>query len=204
MRFQVRGVIGEQRVGGGVRFVEAVAGKLCHEIENLFDLLRREFALRRAFDKALALLRHFFGFLFAHGAAQKVGFAERVACQAVRDLHHLFLIDDHAQRFLQNFFELRQFVLDFLAAVLAVDKVVDHAALNRAGAVKRIQRGEVFDRVRADICAARRACRGFKLEDAGGQSLVKNFLIGLGVFERKRFERDRHAACLLRSASERR
>ena len=34
--------------------------------------------------------------LLAHGAAQHVGFAERIAGQLLRDLHHLFLVDDDA------------------------------------------------------------------------------------------------------------
>src|SRR5208282_172302 len=35
-------VIGEQGVGGGVRFIETVSGELRHEIENLFDFLGRK------------------------------------------------------------------------------------------------------------------------------------------------------------------
>ena len=100
VRFQVGSVIGEQRVGGGVRFVEAVAGELGHEIENLFDLFRWEFALGCAFDEALTLCRHFFGLLFTHCPAQQIGFSERVARQLVRCLHHLFLINEDAQRLL--------------------------------------------------------------------------------------------------------
>ena len=41
MRLEIRRVIGEQRISGRVRFVETVAGKLRHQIENLFDFLRR-------------------------------------------------------------------------------------------------------------------------------------------------------------------
>jgi len=132
-------VISQQRISGGVGLVEAVAGELGHEIENLFDFLRRKLALRCAFDEALALFRHFFRVFFAHGATQQVGFAERVSGEAVRNLHHLFLIHDHAQGFFKNFFQLRQFVLDALATVLAVDEIFDHSALNGTRAVERIQ-----------------------------------------------------------------
>ena len=51
-----------------MRLVETVSGKLRHEVENLFDLLRRITALGGAADKALALRRHFFGNLLAHGS----------------------------------------------------------------------------------------------------------------------------------------
>ena len=64
MRLQIRGVISQQRVRRRVRLVESVSGKLRHQIENLFDLLRRKAALRRPLHKALALRRHFLGFFF--------------------------------------------------------------------------------------------------------------------------------------------
>ena len=51
---------------------------------------------------------HFLFFLFAHGAAEKVGFAEREAGQAVGDLHHLFLVEDDAVGFFENVFQLGQ------------------------------------------------------------------------------------------------
>ena len=141
-------------------------------------------SLRGAFHKALALLRHLLGFLLAHGAAQQIGFAQRVAGEPVGDLHHLFLIHDHAQRLLQNLLQFRQFVFDFLAAVLAVDEVVDHAALDRAGAVERVQSGEIFDGIRLVLAQHIAHAVRFKLEDAGGQSLVEDFLVGLVIFER--------------------
>jgi len=53
----------EQRIGGGVGLVEAVAGELGHEVENLFDLLGREAALVGAADEAVALGGHLIGLL---------------------------------------------------------------------------------------------------------------------------------------------
>ncbi len=47
-RLQVCRLVGQQGVGGGVRLVEAVAGELCHQVENLFNLLWRIAALLRA------------------------------------------------------------------------------------------------------------------------------------------------------------
>ena len=64
-------------------------------------------------DEFGALRRHFLFFLFAHGAAQNVGLAEREACQAVGDLHHLFLVEDDAVGLFKNVLELREFVGDF-------------------------------------------------------------------------------------------
>ena len=41
MRLQISGVIGQKRISGRVRFIESVAGKLLHKIEDLLDLFRR-------------------------------------------------------------------------------------------------------------------------------------------------------------------
>ena len=65
-------------------------------------------ALRGALDEALALLRHLLGLLLAHGAAQHVGLAQRVAGQAIGDLHHLFLVDDDAVGLFQDLLQLRE------------------------------------------------------------------------------------------------
>ena len=94
-----------------MRLVEAVARELLHQVEDLLDLLLREAALQRAGDEALALLGHLLGVLLAHGAAQQVGFAQRVAGQAVGDLHHLFLVDDDAVGLFEQLLQLGQIVL---------------------------------------------------------------------------------------------
>ena len=67
-----------------------------------------------ASDEALAVRGHFLGFLLAHRAAQQVGFAKRIARDDVRDLHHLFLVDDDAVGFRQDLLQLRQLVFDLL------------------------------------------------------------------------------------------
>ena len=66
------------------------------------------------------MCRHFLRLLLAHGAAEKISIAERIACQAIGNLHHLFLIDDHAESFRENLFQFRKLVFNFSAAVLAL------------------------------------------------------------------------------------
>ena len=58
--------------------------------------LRVDAARHGAVDEDGALLGHLLGLLLAHRAAQQVRAAERVAGQHLRDLHHLFLVQDHA------------------------------------------------------------------------------------------------------------
>ena len=179
VRLQIRGDVRQIRVGGRVRLVEAVTGELLHQVEDLLDLLLRETLLLRAFEEALALRGHFLGLLLAHGAAQDVGFAQRIAGQAVGDLHHLFLIDDDAVGFFQDLLQLRKIVGHLLAAVLAVDEIVDHAALDRAGPVERVQRAQVLDArgliLAQDVAHAAR----FKLEHAAGEAFGEDLVGGL-------------------------
>ncbi len=95
--------------------------------------------------KRLAVRGHFLRFLLSHGAAQQVGFSERISRDDVRDLHHLFLVDDDAVGFRKDRLQLGEFVFDLLGAVFPLDEVVDHAAADRAGPVESVQRREVFD-----------------------------------------------------------
>ena len=81
-------------------FVEAVTGKLLHEIEDFFDLLLWQSLGLGALDEALALRGHLLGLLLSHRASQNIGFAQRIAGQAIGNLHHLFLIHDDAVGFL--------------------------------------------------------------------------------------------------------
>ena len=62
MRLEIRGLIGDQRIRGGVRLVEAVARELLHQVEELRRLRSRQAVLFRPGDEDVALLRHLLGF----------------------------------------------------------------------------------------------------------------------------------------------
>ena len=78
--------------------------------------------------------------------------------------------------------------------MLAVDEIRNHAALDGAGTIERVQRAEIFDAVgliaAQDVLHAGR----FKLKDAAGEAGAEDFLVGLRVIERKVFEDDFFAA----------
>ena len=195
MRLQICGDVGEIGVGGRVRFVEAVAGELGHQLEEFFGLLCVEALLFRAAGEALALLVHLLHFLFAHGAAEEVGFAQRVSGDEICYLHHLFLIDDYAVGFGEDLGEDREFVADFLAAVFAVDEIVNHAAFNGAGAVESVEGAEIFDA--GGLVFAQNVAHAprFKLEDAAGEAFGE-YLVGLFVVQLEVFDYDLDAAVL--------
>ena len=128
----------------------------------------------RAGDEALALLGHLLDLLLAHGAAQQIGFAQRIPGDAVGDLHHLLLVDHDAVGFFQDLLQLREVVDHFLAAVLAIDEVVDH--VHGAGAVERVERDQIFDAVRLIAAQNVAHARRFELEHAAGERLAENLL----------------------------
>ena len=174
-------------------FVESVARELGHQVEDLFGFLGVYFSRRASGQEFFALRGHFLVFLFAHGAAQQVRIAQRKPGQAVGDLHHLFLIQNDAPGFGENLLQLRQIVGDFFLAVLAGDEVVDHAALNRAGTIQRVQRRQIFEaRGLVTLQNVAHAVR-FKLEYAAGLA-AREQRVGFLVVELQAGEIDFHAA----------
>ena len=75
----------------------------------------------------------------AHRTPHQIGFAEAVTGQLLGELHDLFLIDEHAKGVAENVFHLGHDVLDLFYAAMTVDKIVDHAAVERAGTIQSVQ-----------------------------------------------------------------
>ncbi len=175
------GVIGEEGVGGGVGFVEAIACELLHEVEELTGALFVELAGGGSGHEDVALLGHLGGIFFTHGTAQEVGATEGVTADGGADLHDLLLIDDDAEGFAEDGFELVEHKLDGAAAPFAFDEVVDHAALDGAGTIEGVEGGEVFDG--GGLVAAKDVAHaaGLELEDAGGEGAVEDFFVGFEV-----------------------
>ena len=96
MHLEPAGVISQKRVGGGVRLVEAVAGKPLHQVKDLVGFGRVDAVFGRAVTEDLAVFGHLVGVFFAHRPAQHVGAAQRVTAQDLRGLHHLLLVNHDA------------------------------------------------------------------------------------------------------------
>ena len=101
---------------------------------------------------------------------------------------------------LSSVFQLGQLVADDSAAPLALDEVIDHAALDRAGTIERVEGGEIFDG--GGLVAAQHIAHaaGLELEYSGGERAVKDLLVGLGIVERDQ-RHDRARCRCLRSMS---
>src|SRR3546814_6050261 len=70
-----------------MRFVEAVAGELVDQVEDVGRPLLGDALGHGALHEDVALGVHLRLDLLAHGAAQQVGLAQRVAREDLRDLH---------------------------------------------------------------------------------------------------------------------
>ncbi len=122
-----------------------------------------------AVDENTALLGHLLGLLLAHRTTQQVGAAQRVAGKHLRDLHHLFLVQDDAVGRLEYRFEDGVQVIDLAARTqLALDEIVHHARLQRAGTEQGHQRHHVLEAVRLQAADQVLHAARFELENGGG------------------------------------
>ena len=69
VRLEIGGLIREERIGGRMRLVEAVACEMLDQLEHFRRLLFRDPLRLRPFHERIALLRHDLGILLAHGLA---------------------------------------------------------------------------------------------------------------------------------------
>ena len=145
--------------------VEAVFGEFRDEAEDGVGDLRGDVVFRAATgDEAFPLEFHFFRILLAHGAAEEVRVAQRVARQHACGQLDLFLVDDYAVGLGADLFEKRVEVFDLLQALLTLDVIVDE--LHRAWAVERADGDDVLDRTDIEAFAAICDAPAFHLEHA--------------------------------------
>ena len=183
MRLEPRGLVGEQRIGGGVRLVETVAGELVDQIEQRIGLgLLDPADFLAPGDEAFALDVHFGLDLLAHRAAQQIGVAERIAGKDLRRLHHLFLVDEDAVGLRQDAFELGMRKLDRDLARLALAEQRD--VVHRARAVERDERDDVAEIGRLHCSQRAPHAFRFELEHAHRVARLHQF-VDLGIVERQ-------------------
>ena len=142
-------------------FVEAIIGETSPATQRSFRPapLGTPFFTEPA-TKIAALLFHFRADLLAHRAPQQVGVAERIAGHDLGDLHHLFLIDDDAERFLQDRLQHGMKIFRLLLAMLA--RAVGRNIRHRPRPIQRDQRDDVLETVRGACPPAPAACPDFQ------------------------------------------
>jgi len=187
MRLEVRGLVRDQRVRRGVRFVEAVTRKPLHQVEEFVGLGLLQPVLRRTVAEGAAVLRHLLGQLFAHCAAQQVGAAETVAADDLSHLHHLLLVHHDAVGLRKHRLHSRVGIVERLA-VLARDEIRDQ--LHRPRAVERNERDDVLETVGARLLQELAHAARFKLEHGRRVRAGENPVCAR-ILERQRFQRQR-------------
>ncbi len=195
VRFEPQGLIGDQRVGSGVRFVKPVSGKFLYQIEDFHRQFAVDAVLFRPILKDRTLLGHLFWLFLTHSTTQHVRAAEGIAREYLGNLHNLFLIQDNAVGWLQHRFQA--FVLPLhirigklFAAVLTVDKVIYHPRLQRPRTEKCHQGDHVFEAVRLQAFDQIFHAAGFKLEYRRGFRTLQHVEAFL-VIQRDRGDIDR-------------
>jgi len=126
-----------------VGFVEPIIGEFIQKVPD-FDRL---FLINTIFGgtrQKLGLfgVHRFLDFL-THGAPQQVSATKAIARHFLRDLHHLFLVNDDALGFVQNMIDGRMQRITIADAVLDLAELGD--VLHRAGTIQRHQCDNVFD-----------------------------------------------------------
>ena len=159
-----------------MRFVERVPGERHEDVpDGLGRLLGITVLLHTGEERHLLLGQHL-GLLFAHGSAQHVGSAERVASQDTRGRLHLLLIHDQAiglvQHGGQRLGHLRVDRGDLLQAVLTLGVVVVRIDIHRARSIQGDQCRDVVEVIRLE-----------ELEDAQ-RIAARQQLVGLLVVQR--------------------
>src|SRR5690606_21164010 len=109
--------------------------------------------------------------LLAHGAAEDVGAAERVARDTARSLHDLFLIDHDPVGFAADVLEEWMRVLDRRRFLFAAN--VGRDEVHRTRTEERDERHDLLDRADLELAAEALHAAGFELEDGGGAAGVE-------------------------------
>ena len=171
---EIRGLVAKQ--GRRRRLwllVEAVAAEEGDQVENLPRRRLGHAALLCPLEELGPPLVDDLLLLLADRLDAGVGAGQLDAAQAVEDAHDLFLKDHDAVGLAQDFLHDRVRVGRLLAAVLAVDVGVHHAAAERAGAVQGRAGDDVADVVRLHALEQLADAVGFELEHALGVAALQ-------------------------------
>ena len=145
----------------------------------------------RSFHEFFALRNHFRRNLLAHGAAQDVSLAHRIAGQFPGDAHDIVLVGHDAVGFLEDRLEGGVQIFHCLLAVLAGD--IGRNGVHWTGAVQRHQRHQIVDVIGLHLAQKIAHAGAFHLEDANAIAAAEHFK-RVGIVEIDGLGVQRHAA----------
>ena len=123
MAFEPARAVRDHRIRRRMRFVKTVACKRHHYIEDIFCVLFGKIVFKCAVNKFFLFIHKDFFFLFSHRTPEHIRAAERKACNPLRNLHNLLLIDHNAVGFFKNVLEAVVGIADFFWIEFAFDKI---------------------------------------------------------------------------------
>ena len=134
--------------------IEGILCKVNHRVIDMIGLVLRNAILNTAgnililvaVDEVLTFLLHDLGFLLAHGTADEVGTAKRIAAEIAHDTHDLLLIHDTAIGRLEDRLQFRCVIRHRIRILLAGDIFRDE--LHRPRAIEGDARDDVFEALR--------------------------------------------------------
>ena len=149
VRLQVRGLVGDGTVAGGVRLVEGVARERLDQVEDRTRFLVAVAVGDGGGNERFAFGLHERGDLLRHRLADGVCVLQRVAGELLHRQQDLVLEDDDAVRLVENVGEVRVRVLHERPVMLGAAVGAD--VLHRPRAIQRDERDELGHRRRAQL-----------------------------------------------------
>ena len=184
VRLEIRRVVRHQRVGRGMGLVEAIAGKVGHQIKQFLGLLFGQMVLPRATDEQRLLFLHFLGLLFSHRPTQQIGLPQRKPGQPISDGHHLLLIDDNPIGVPQYRFQGRRIIGQVRWAAFPFDEIIHHPAFERPRTVQGQHGDQILKPFGCDLDQKIAHPRTFQLENSG-RARGRQQRVGRGVIQGK-------------------
>ena len=137
MRFQIRGLVRNESVSISVTLRKRIVSKLHNGVEQLFAEIYSVARLCAPSNEAAARLFHLLWNFLSAGFAQVVCFGHGKACKLLRYTHQALLINHEPKGVPQNVCRIWMEILDLLATVLVVGKIVVHVGAHWARAIQR-------------------------------------------------------------------
>ena len=174
--FEKGSLKGDKGISGAMGLVEPVTTELFHQIEKGLGFIFFVAIFHSPLYEALTVLSHHGSNLLPHRLAKTVCFSHGITGQSAGDLHHLFLIDDDTVGIFQDRLQIGDHVGHFFAAVLALHKIVHHAAVQRAGPVEGHQGSDFVEVLRPEPHQQIFHPGAFQLEHAGCVACGQQFV----------------------------
>jgi len=149
-----------------VGLVEAVTCEVLDQVEEFRHLGLVVAPPDPLLDELVLLLGHLGLVLLAHGPAQHIRLAQGIPGDERGDLHHLFLVENHAIGGCKDGFQVREHVDNGLPAVAAVHVGVAHACPQWAWTEQGIESDEVIEAVWLQFPQQGLHAAGLELEHA--------------------------------------